>query len=81
MIAGTIVLEDTTITFAEEEGTIRYTVANSIENAVETKTVRGEKFMAAIGIATRYSGEPLTKEEEEWANEVQPNNPNLRFIP
>lgn len=82
MIAGCVVLEDRTIVFNEKDtGKIEYAISDSLIGKMETKIVDAEKFMIALGLGMRFSGEPLDIDEFEIAEEVQPDDPELRFIP
>ena len=85
MISGTIVLEDTVITFSiTEENVAVVAVCDSIANARDSYTCDGPKFMRALGIALSFDGgESFTSDElyHELEASTQPSNPALRWIP
>jgi hypothetical protein len=89
MLAGTIVIEDLTITFkvnqAEKdetyEGTyhVTYTVCEGLTGEEETVFCHAGRFMRALGCALNFSGDHVGEYEELEA--IQPINEKLRFIP
>lgn len=85
MISGTIVLEDTAITFSiTEENVAVVTVCDPIANARESYTCDGSKFMRALGIALDFNGgADFTSDRlyHELEASTQPSNPALRWIP
>ena len=83
MISGTIIIVDKTITFTNIYNTskVTYTICDPIDGEFETKEVPAEEFMIALGLALSWTGEIPEKDEYKMAESVQPNNPNLRFIP
>ena len=82
MISGTIILEDQAITFTmNNNNNIVYTVSDTVSGLQETKKVAGKDFMLALGIALSWDGEIPVKNAYELAESVQPDNPELRFIP
>ena len=82
MISGTIILEDQAITFTlNSNNNIVYTVSDTVSGLQETKKVPGKEFLIALGIALNWDGEIPGKSAYELAESVQPDNPELRFIP
>ena len=81
MISGTIVIEDHAITFRAKSDKVIYTVCDALTGKEETKTVAGKGFMLALGIALNCSGDVADKEDYELAEDVMPDNKELRFIP
>ena len=81
MISGTIILEDQAITFTMNNNNIVYTVSDTIKGLQETKKVPGKEFLIALGIALYWDGEIPGEDGYELAESVQPDNPELRFIP
>ena len=83
MISGTIILEDQAITFTmnNNNNNIVYTVSDTVNGLQETKKVPGKEFLIALGIALNWDGEIPGENAYELAESVQPDNPELRFIP
>jgi hypothetical protein len=87
MIAGTIVMEDITLTFTttqgEGESTATYVVADNLTGQQATRTVPMKDFMAALAIAVHQDGDPDAKRDWAAAESVQPIDaaPALRWIP
>ena len=83
MISGTIILEDQAITFTmnNNNNNIVYTVSDTVSGLQETKKVPGKDFLIALGIALNWDGEIPGENAYELAESVQPDNPELRFIP
>ena len=87
MIAGTLVLEDLTITFTthQRDGggghTATYTVGDPITGMQATRTVPMKDFMAALSIAVHQDGEPDAARDYPAAESLQPEEFNLRWIP
>lgn len=83
MISGIIKLEDRLITFTEVElNKITYIIWDNLKNIQETKTVKWEDFMAALGIALSCDGgDYATVRDWNMAERAQPDNTELRFIP
>lgn len=84
MIAGTIVLEDITLVFAqcEVEGMVRYTVCDSMTGQVATVTCPQPAFFAALSIAVHNDGAPDVERDYPAAESVMPEGaPGLRWIP
>lgn len=83
MISGTVVIADKTITFTHAYKTdkVTYTICNTLNGEFETKVVSAEKFMVALGLALSWTGKIPGKEGYKMAESVQPDNPELRFIP
>ena len=82
MISGTIILEDQAITFTmNNNNNIVYTVSDTVSGLQETKEVPGKNFMLALEIALNWDGEIPVENAYELAESVQPDNPELRFIP
>ena len=82
MISGTIILEDQAITFTmNSNNNIVYTVSDTVSGLQETKKVPGKEFLIALVIALNWDGELPGEDAYELAESVQPDNPELRFIP
>ncbi len=82
MISGTIIIEDQAITFTiTSNNNIVYTVSDTVSGLQETKKVPGKEFLIALGIALNWDGEIPGENAYELAESVQPDNPELRFIP
>ena len=82
MISGTIILEDQAVTFTmNNNNNIVYTISDTVRGLHETKTVSGKEVMLALGIALSWDGEIPVENAYELAESVQPDNPELRFIP
>ena len=82
MLSGTIILEDQAITFTlNSNNNIVYTVSDTVSGLQETKKVPGKEFLIALGIALNWDGELPGEDAYELAESVQPDNPELRFIP
>ena len=82
MISGTIIIADKAITFTmNNNNNIVYTVSDIVSDLQETKEVPGKDFMIAIGLALSWDGEIPVENAYELAKSVQPDNPELRFIP
>ena len=82
MISGTIIIADKAITFTmNNNNNIVYTVSDIVSDLQETKEVPGKDFMIAIGLALSWDGEIPGEDGYELAESVQPDNPELRFIP
>lgn len=82
MISGTVVIADKAITFTNTNNDrITYTVSDTINGDWETKIVPAKEFMIALGLALSWTGKIPGKEGYKMAESVQPDNPDLRFIP
>ena len=82
MISGTIIIEDQAITFTlNSNNNIVYTVSDTVSGLQETKKVSGKEFLISLGIALNWDGEIPGEDAYELAESVQPDNPELRFIP
>ncbi len=83
MISGTIIIADKAITFTNTFTTdkVTYTVSDTINGEFETKIVPAKEFMVAMGLALSWTWKIPGKEGYKMAESVQPDNPELRFIP
>jgi len=82
MVSGTIVIEDSILTFTDiGENRVTYTVFDAIEQAQETLTVYTSDFFRALAIAVHPDGADSYEENYALAEAVMPNNPELRWIP
>ena len=84
MIAGTIVLEDITLSFAqcEVEGMVRYTVCDGMTGQTATVICPQPAFLAALSIAVHNDGAPDADRDYPAAESVMPEGaPKLRWIP
>ena len=83
MISGTIIIADKAITFTHTHNTdkVTYTICDTTNGEFETKVVNAEEFMVAMGLALSWIGKIPGKEGYKMAESVQPDNPELRFIP
>ena len=83
MFAGTIVMEDTTLTFStdSEQQTVTYTVSDSILGNRETVDCPFVDFTKALAIALHFDGMPNAEVDYPAAESVQPIDSNLRWIP
>ena len=92
MICGTVVLEDTILNFKVvpfvatrdnvlAEGVVEFTVSDTLTGASETKKVPQSKFFKALAIAVHNDGMPDYKVDYADAEEIQPVNKDLRWIP
>ncbi len=82
MISGTIIIADKAITFTNTNNDkITYTISDTINGEFETKIVPAEEFMVALGLALNWKWKIPGKEGYKMAESVQPDNPELRFIP
>lgn len=79
MIAGTVYLEETTITFfANRDCTVTYTVEDGKTNMAETLNVPQDKFFKALAIAVHNDGMPEWEKDYPDAESIQGN---IRWIP
>jgi len=79
MIAGTIILEDFTISFSEgEEGTVTFTVTDAHAGKTETKNVSAPKFFKALAIAVHMDGMPDYRDDYLDAESIMGD---IRWIP
>lgn len=85
MIAGTLVLEDVTIHFEvtgmDEERTediVHVTVTDTHREVHETYDTPAHGFMAALGIALHYDGEPNAERDYPMAEAAMRT---IRWIP
>jgi len=81
MLTGTIILEDISISFRQDEnktGGIVYTVSDSLSCKSETKIVAQDKFFKALAIAVHNDGMPDYKKDYEDAESIQSL---IRWIP
>ena len=82
MISGTIVLEDQVITFSNQDNNItRYTICDIMTGKEETREVSGKDFSIALGVALNWNGEIPDQDAWRQAENVQPMDKDLRFIP
>lgn len=91
MIAGTIILEDVTITFSQvstkgtgnKELRMRYTVADSVSGDHAHLECDQAAFLAALAIAVHNDGDPNAERDYPAAESVMPVSLNkaLRWIP
>lgn len=83
MIAGTLVLEDTTLTFVHNSNdyTVSYTVSDNLINKSEKLIVNDRDFFCALAIAVHFEGEPNAEKDYDSALKAMPTNMQLRWIP
>lgn len=78
MIAGTVVLEDHTISFCQDGGMVTFTVGDATIGMQETQTVPGHKFFKALAIAVHNDGMPDYKKDYPDAEDIMGT---IRWIP
>jgi len=79
MFCGTLVMEDTTLTFnMNVDLIVRYTVCDSITGENETFEVPQDKFFKALAIAVHNDGMPDWKTDYADAESIQGK---IRWIP
>ena len=80
MIAGSILMEDTSISFVynAEDLTVRYTVKDSFRKEEETLTVSARNFFSALAIAVHNDGMPDWKTDYQDAEKAIGK---IRWIP
>ena len=82
MIAGTIILEDTCLTFIHNNNnTVSYTVVDNLINRSEKMVVDSEDFFCALAIAIHHDGEPNIEKDYDKAVKAMPTDTQLRWIP
>lgn len=83
MFAGTIVMEDTTLTFtvSNDQQTVTYTVSDTLHGVSETVECPFVAFTKALAIAIHYDGMPNADKDYPEAKSVQPVDSYLRWIP
>ena len=83
MITGTIILEDHRLIFDVnyDTNTVSYMITNIITNKSKTKKVPQDKFFKALAIAVHNDGMPDYEKDYPDAEEVQPDEKELRWIP
>lgn len=82
MIAGTILIEDTTITFQMVDGLIQFTASDCHTGKQYGMLVDPNAFAAALGVALHPDPDTLPAEMWSAAETVQePKEGGLRWIP
>lgn len=81
-ISGHIILEDIVLSYvADRNLMVTYTVTDVISGNSESRTVHQAAFFKALAIMVHSDGMPSYEEDYHAAEEVQPENKALRFIP
>jgi hypothetical protein len=82
-IVGSITIADTLINFSANSGENKafYIVRNLHTGEKETRECSSQAFLKALAIMIHNDGMPNYETDYPDAEAVQPNNPNLRFIP
>lgn len=73
MLAGTIVMEDQTITYCqsqEQDGMICFTVTDNCLQMSESSTVPQDAFFKALAIAVHNDGTPDYREDYDTAESI-----------
>lgn len=82
-ITGSIKIADMFILFSCDSGNNKasYTISKEGCTFAESRSVPSDGFLKALAIAIHNDGMPDYNKDYPDAESVQPNNPELRFIP
>lgn len=83
MFAGTLVMEDTILTFtaSSDQQTVTYNVSDTFQGINETVECPFPAFTKALAIAIHHDGMPDVDADYPEAESVQPLDSKLRWIP